>query len=139
MQQKQDSGPNCPISRLLEIISAKWTVEIMREMAIHATRTRKFLLHIPGLSMKTLCRRLQVLEAAALISRHEYPGKVMKVEYRLTEYGIKICEIFEQLKILEAQMNSNCISCKCSLEKEHLGKEEALDCPYRRSKRNKYI
>lgn len=124
----------CPMNLMLEIISAKWTVEILRELALQPTRTRKFLLHIPGLSMKTLCRRLQIMEAAGLISRHEYPGKPLKVEYRLTSYGQQLCRILEQLKALEGEMNGTCKSCVCSLEDACLADPEKFDCPQRRNK-----
>lgn len=130
----------CPINSLLEIISAKWTVEIMRELALQPTRTRKFLLHIPGLSMKTLSRRLHSLEGSGLINREEFPGKPMKVEYSLTETGKKLCAIFEQVKCLELELNNKsapCVSCKCSLEKEYFGKADMLDCPHRRTRRTR--
>src|SRR5579883_1285910 len=94
----------CPINVLMEIISAKWTVEIMRELAIQPTRTRKFLLHIPGLSMKTLSRRLHSLEGAGLVNRREFEGKPIKVEYSLTENGIKLCTILEQIKSLQNEL-----------------------------------
>lgn len=124
----------CPINVLLETISAKWTVEIMRELALQPTRTRKFLLHIPGLSMKTLCRRLQILEAAGLISRHEYEGKPLRVEYSLTDFGVQICGILEQIKKLHESMNSGCLSCVCSLEKTCQSHTEEMSCPHRRTK-----
>ena len=134
MPDSASSGLPCPVSKVLEIISAKWTVEILRELALQATRTRRFLLHIPGLSMKTLCRRLHDLEESGLISRHEFPGKVMKVEYRLTQNGVKLCHILELIKQLEEDMNTTCIACKCSLEKEQFGQPEQIECPYRRTR-----
>lgn len=127
----------CPINVLMETISAKWTVEIIRELALQPTRTRKFLLHIPGLSMKTLSRRLHSLESAGLINRHEYPGKPLKVEYSLTEYGKKLCSIFEQIKMLEEELNSSCLSCSCSVQKEYFAKPDGLQCPHRRTRRIK--
>lgn len=137
MLDSTSSGSPCPVSKVLEIISAKWTVEILRELALQATRTRRFLLHIPGLSMKTLCRRLHVLEDSGLISRHEFPGKILKVEYRLTENGVRLCQILEQMKVLEEGLNTACVSCKCSLEKECFGQPEEMECPYRRVRKSK--
>jgi DNA-binding HxlR family transcriptional regulator len=137
MLQPQPPESACPINVLMEIISAKWTVEIMRELALQPTRTRKFLLHIPGLSMKTLSRRLHSLESAGLVNRREFEGKPIKVEYSLTENGAKLCAILEQLKILQQELNSSCLKCKCSLEKECFAKPDLLACPHRRSRRPK--
>lgn len=129
----------CPINSLLDVISAKWTVEIVRELALQPTRTRKFLLHIPGLSMKTLCRRLQILGEAGLVSRHEFPDKPLKVEYSLTEYGQKLCGILEQIKILDIELNSrnSCLNCKCPIEAEYFAQAELISCPHRRSRKAK--
>jgi len=133
--QDQDE---CPINTLMDIISAKWTVEIMRELALQPTRTRKFLLHIPGLSMKTLCRRLQILESAQLINRHEYPGKSLKVEYSLTDHGRQLCTIFEQVKQLESIIaGRECSSCHCSIEKSCMESPATFNCMHRREKKAK--
>lgn len=109
----------------------------MRELAMQPTRTRKFLLHIPGLSMKTLSRRLQSLESAGLINRCEYEGKPIKVEYSLTESGAKLCFIFEQIKKLQEEMNPACLKCTCSLQKECFAQPSLLGCPHRRGRRSK--
>ncbi len=123
----------CPINKLMDVISAKWTVEIIRELALQPTRTRRFLLHIPGLSMKTLCRRLHALEAAGLINRYEYPGKPAKVEYSLNDYGRKLCKVFEQIKLLQEELNGACQSCTCPMTTE-TPSEDAV-CPERRTRR----
>lgn len=126
----------CPINNMLEVIGAKWTVEILRELALKPTRTRKFVLHIPGLSMKTLCRRLQLLEAAGLIDRHDYQEKPMRVEYSLTMHGQELCNILDQLKSLQLRLNENSLRCKCSIEKLGSADPCAFSCPHRRTGRN---
>ena len=131
MAKPLTTDPACPVNVMMEIISAKWTVEIMRELALQPTRTRKFLAHIPGLSMKTLCRRLQILETAGLISRHEYPGKPLKVEYRLTGSGQEFCLILEQIKALSYKLNNQFLACVCSLEKACRHSPDTFDCPLR--------
>ncbi len=135
LEQEQAS---CPINTLMDVISAKWTVEIIRELALQPTRTRKFLLHIPGLSMKTLCRRLQILESAQLINRHEYPGKSLKVEYSLTDHGRQLCSIFEQVKELESTIaGRESLSCHCSIEKSCMANPASFNCAHRREKKTR--
>lgn len=137
MLQPQPPEFACPINSLMEIISAKWTTEIIRELAMQPTRTRKFLLHIPGLSMKTLSRRLHSLEAAGLINRHEFESKPIRVEYSLTDSGVKLCCILEQLKNLQLELNSSCLNCYCSVQNEVFAEPELLSCPHRRTKRQR--
>ncbi|HXK62253.1 MAG TPA: winged helix-turn-helix transcriptional regulator, partial [Acidobacteriota bacterium] len=50
-------------------------------------RTRRFLVHIPGISMKSLRQRLQSMEDAGLVKRTQYEGRPLKVEYSITAKG----------------------------------------------------
>ncbi|MBX9725201.1 MAG: winged helix-turn-helix transcriptional regulator, partial [Candidatus Obscuribacterales bacterium] len=72
-------------------------------------------------------------EAAGLINRYEYPGKPAKVEYSLNEYGVKLCKIFEQIKVLQDELNGSCQSCTCPVGAEPAS-EDAI-CPERRTRR----
>lgn len=100
----------CPITQVLEIIAAKWTVEILREVAVTPTRTRKFLRVIPGLSMKSLQVRLKELEKYGLIERKEYDVLPRHVDHLITERGEKVLDIYMQIKSLADEMfHVNCI------------------------------
>jgi DNA-binding HxlR family transcriptional regulator len=100
----------CPIARILKLVGAKWTAEILRETAVRPTRTRQFLAHIPGLTMKCLQERLKALESAGMIARIKYDEKVPRVEHHLTERGRRLLKIFVELKELaEETMDVNCV------------------------------
>lgn len=103
----------CPISRLLEIISAKWTVEILREISIAPTRTRKFLRLIPGLSMKSLQFRLKELEKYGLLERIEYDQLPRHVEHSITERGKKAIAIYMSIKALADEVFP--VVCDCPM------------------------
>lgn len=121
----------CPISKMLRVAGAKWTVEILRECAIQPTRTRQFLARIPGLSMKCLQERLKELEALRLIDRLKYPDKLPKVEHRITERGLRLLKIMVELKTLEDEITPPI--CNCPLEWLAFGAhDDAATCPLRR-------
>src|SRR5215471_1927578 len=90
----------CPIVFVLEILSAKWTVEILREMFIRPTRTRRFLALIPGLSMKSLRERLKALEGHGIIQTTVYPDLPVREEYSLTSKGRDLYAVLVSLKML---------------------------------------
>lgn len=121
---------DCPVSSLVRIIGAKWTVEIMRELATQPTRTRKFLIHIPGLSMKSLRERLQEMEDERLIVRTEYEGRPLKVEYSITDRGRQLFAILEQIKALSEEGSTP--RCVCAFEEKCLEGEVQVQCAYRR-------
>lgn len=105
----------CPITQVLEIIAAKWTVEILREVAVTPTRTRKFLRVIPGLSMKSLQVRLKELEKYGLIERKEYDVLPRHVDHLITERGEKVLNIYMQIKSLADEMFHS--SCVCPMDR----------------------
>lgn len=130
MLQASGRKTDCPVSSLVKIIGAKWTIEIMRELAIRPTRTRKFLVHIPGLSMKSLRERLHDMEEEELILRTEYEGRPLKVEYSITDRGRQLFSILEQIKLLSEQRSER--RCVCAFEKECLSGQAQVNCEHRR-------
>lgn len=110
-----ETVPDCPISRLLDIIAAKWSVEILREVSIMPTRTNKFLRVVPGLSTKSLQIRLKELEKYGLIERKEYDVLPRHVEHLITERGQKVLRIYMQIKSLADEIFHT--SCDCPMER----------------------
>lgn len=114
----QTNNPNsnfdCPIYSLMKLISAKWTVEIMREISIKPTRTRQFLQRVPGLSMKSLQERIKDLEAYGMLKRVKYDEKVPKVEHHITERGEKLLQLMLSIKELAEEITPN--NCNCPIE-----------------------
>ena len=119
----------CPITKALDLISAKWTVEILRELALKPIRTREFLKAIPGLSMKSLQERLKALLAAGMIKRIVFEEKLPRVEHTITPRGERLFRLMSELKEIAAEIEATDRECKCPLE--GFSKEE-MDCPKRR-------
>ncbi len=114
MEKQLHEKESCPIVTMLDLISAKWTVEILRELSIQPTRTRQFLSRIPGLSMKCLVERLKKLEVSGMLVRIEFEEKVLHVEYAITERGRKLFGVMTSLKELAAESVE--VHCKCPME-----------------------
>ncbi len=131
MKEVNGNEFQCPIYSILRLVSAKWTVEIMREIAIQPTRTRQFLSRIPGLSMKCLQERIKELEGAGMLKRIRYEEKVPKVEHHITERGQKLLKIMIDIKALAGESASE--SCCCPIE-AHIENtpQEDTHCPRRR-------
>lgn len=123
----------CPIISIMKLISAKWTVEIMREVSIQPTRTRQFLSRIPGLSMKCLQERIKELEAHGMILRVRYDEKVPRVEHSITERGHKLLSIMVSLKRLADETSPSVCCCPMESYLEGVDIDPAdIECPERR-------
>lgn len=126
----------CPITKLLTVISAKWTVEILRELCIGPTRTRRFLACTPGLTMKSLRQRLIALEQLGMIHREQFDEKPLRVEYSLTPKGRRIADLLAQIKALAEEFDGE--YCICPMDKCDANGALSLGgdgCPHRRQRR----
>jgi DNA-binding HxlR family transcriptional regulator len=128
MQNTSGAAPIiCPIDYVLDVLSAKWTVDILRELAINPVRTRAFLKVIPGLSMKSLLQRLKALQEAGLITRAVFGEKSLRVEYTITNRGERVLKILTELMEIAGEIVP--VSCRCPIAGAC---GDAINCPRRR-------
>lgn len=93
--------------RLEDVVGCKWSAAVLAAIGRGVTRPGQLERFIPGISTKVLNERLRKLLAYELITRHEFPGKILRVEYRLTATGQKLVRIIEQLRELDEQLNTS--------------------------------
>ncbi|GAA6524397.1 winged helix-turn-helix transcriptional regulator [Intrasporangium sp. DVR] len=74
------AGQYCPISRALDVLGERWTLLIVRDMLVGATRFNDIARGLPGLSRTLLATRLRHLERAGIIERSD-------TGYGLTQSG----------------------------------------------------
>jgi DNA-binding HxlR family transcriptional regulator len=89
--------------RLEDVVGCKWSAAIVAVIARGVTRPGQLERYIPGISTKVLNERLRKLLNYAVITREEFPGKVLRVEYHLTPTGQKLAAILDQLRELDEQ------------------------------------
>jgi DNA-binding HxlR family transcriptional regulator len=76
----------CPVARSLDVVGDRWTVLILRELSMGATRFEEIQIQTEA-TPQMLTTRLKALEADGMIERHPYSEKPLRHEYRLTEKG----------------------------------------------------
>lgn len=89
--------------RLEDVVGCKWSAAVVAAIGRGVTRPGQLERYIPGISTKVLNERLRKLLDYRLITRTEIPGRVLRVDYRLTPTGRKLAVILEQLHDLEAE------------------------------------
>ena len=77
----------CPVCQTAEIISGKWTLLIIRDLAEGSRRFCELERSLEGISPRTLSLRLRSLEAEGVIQRRTYAEVPPRVEYALTPKG----------------------------------------------------
>src|ERR1700686_853654 len=88
----------CPVARTARIISGKWTLLIIRDLASGVKRFNQLERSLKGISPKTLSERLRSLEEEGVILRQTFAEVPPRVEYTLTAKGRDLVEVVECMR-----------------------------------------
>jgi DNA-binding HxlR family transcriptional regulator len=88
----------CPVCRTAEIISGKWTLLIIRDLAEESRRFCELERSLDGISPRTLSLRLRALEEQGILVRKTFPEVPPRVEYALTEKGTALVPLIEDMR-----------------------------------------
>jgi DNA-binding HxlR family transcriptional regulator len=86
------------VDRALHLLEGRWKMTILFQLFAHGTRRFSELERsIPRISQKMLAQHLRELERDGIVTRTVYPEVPPKVEYRLTDWGQRLCPILDAL------------------------------------------
>jgi DNA-binding HxlR family transcriptional regulator len=88
----------CPVGCCAEIISGKWTLLLIRDLAEGSQRFCELERSLEGISPRTLSLRLRALEEHEIVERRTYPEVPPRVEYALTEKGQALVPLIEDMR-----------------------------------------
>ncbi|MGH2957152.1 MAG: winged helix-turn-helix transcriptional regulator [Solirubrobacterales bacterium] len=88
----------CPVCRTAEVISGKWTLLIIRDLADSSLRFCELERSLEGISPRTLSLRLRALEEQGIVTRQTYPEVPPRVTYELTDKGKALAPLIEDMR-----------------------------------------
>jgi DNA-binding HxlR family transcriptional regulator len=88
----------CPVTACAEILSGKWTILLIRDLADGRTRFSELERSLEGISPRTLSLRLRALEEHGIVERKTFPEVPPRVEYSLTEKGRALVPIIDDMR-----------------------------------------
>jgi DNA-binding HxlR family transcriptional regulator len=81
----------CPIQGIIDVISKKWALLIVAVVGSYGRlRYNEILQELKGISPKTLADTLKDLEKVGLVKRQAFNEIPPRVDYTLTEDGLKL-------------------------------------------------
>jgi len=83
-------GEYCALARTLDVVGDRWTLLIIRELAIRACRYTDLRDGLPGIATNLLADRLRELQAAGVVTAEEAPPPVATTLYSLTDWGAEL-------------------------------------------------
>ncbi|WP_088831533.1 winged helix-turn-helix transcriptional regulator [Paenibacillus tyrfis] len=93
-----NSPATCGYSRVLELISDKWTALIMYTLEDGSVRYGEMGRRIDGISKKMLTQTVRKLERDGLVQRHVTPTVPPTVDYSLTPLGETLLQPMKELR-----------------------------------------
>lgn len=92
MRRKSLADIECPIARSLDVVGDAWTLLILRDALLGATRFQDFQQGL-GMPPSTLTRRLEQLTEQGLLTRRTYEQKPPRERYELTPMGADLAPV----------------------------------------------
>lgn len=109
---------NCPVSYALDFFGDKWTLLIIRDMALEQKRFYKdFQGSNEGIATNILSDRLKKLEQNGIIRSAVYEKKKTQKEYYLTEKGKDLIPVLLEIMVWSYEHNH-----ELNLKKEFVDK-----------------
>ncbi|UUZ84984.1 helix-turn-helix transcriptional regulator [Paenibacillus sp. P26] len=96
--QPDISLTNCGYSRVLELISDKWSALVIYALENGSDRYGEIRRRIEGISKKMLTQTLRKLERDGLVQRQMEPAIPPTVEYSLTPLGETLLQPMKELR-----------------------------------------
>jgi len=91
-------GEYCSIAKALDVVGDRWTLLIVRELAIRGgCRYTDLRDGLPGIATNLLSDRIRELESAGLIQREDAPPPVATTLFHLTETGAELLPVLDAI------------------------------------------
>ena len=88
----------CSIAKSLDVVGDRWTLLIVRELALRgACRYTDLRNGLPGIASNLLAERLRDLERAGVVTREDAPPPVATTLFRLTPRGEELRPVLDNL------------------------------------------
>ncbi len=89
--------PDCPVATTVLLVGSKWRLLILRDLMAGTKRFNQLYHGLENISQKVLTENLKAMEEEGIIARKVYPEIPPKVEYSLTELGLKMKPIIDSM------------------------------------------
>ena len=91
------SPEKCPVQHSLKFIGGKWRIGIIWSMKASCRRFGELKRDLAGITEKMLIQELRHLESIGVVRRTAYFEIPPKVEYSLTERGMTLIPVLENI------------------------------------------
>lgn len=87
----------CPIANTLDVIGDKWSLLVIRDLALGKKTYREFQESPEGIPTNILAERLKRLEHHGIIKKHPYQERPIRYAYELTKKGQALGPVLKEI------------------------------------------
>lgn len=87
----------CPIEEVMQVLSGRWPTLLVYYLKDGTKRFSDLRRDNPTISHKMLSLELRKLESAGIVTRTEFGGYPLRVEYDLTPAGLRLVPLLDAL------------------------------------------
>ena len=98
MKQEAPTTDLCPVCATANLVCAKWTILVIRDLAAGHSRFCELERSLAGISPRTLSLRLRALEEEGIVERRTNPEVPPRVEYELTDKGHALAPLIDDMR-----------------------------------------
>ncbi|OAT26907.1 winged helix-turn-helix transcriptional regulator [Proteus myxofaciens] len=91
----KDNISGCPVEESMRLLGGRWRLLIAYYLLRGPKRFSELRKYMPAISQRMLTLDLRALEKAGFVKRKVYPTSPIKVEYSLTDDGLRLKELIE--------------------------------------------
>jgi len=90
-------GMLLPVTDALNVLNGKWKLPIIISLSFGNKRFKEMTKDIPKITDRMLSKELRELEMNQLVKRTVYDAVPVVVEYSLTDYGVSLDKVVDEL------------------------------------------
>jgi len=98
MARKYDWKTGCDVEATLSVIGGRWKPILVCHLLNGKKRYGELRRLTPNATERMITLQLKELEADGIVNRHAYAEVPPRVEYELTEFGLSLKPILEQMQ-----------------------------------------
>ena len=88
----------CDIAKILPVVTSKWTMPIVYYLSFGPLRFSELKRKLPPMADSNFSKVLRELENFGMIARKDYQTVPPKVEYSLTETGVRFISVIKEIE-----------------------------------------
>ena len=87
----------CPVAGFLDVLGDRWTMLVVRDLLLGASKHKDFLASLEGIPTNILADRLKRLEGEGLVDKTAYQDKPVRYTYALTPKGKDLAPLMQEM------------------------------------------